>query len=298
MNQPFSLLSICRKGLVLIIHHPALWLLGILFTIPEQFLEQTVFSKDPETIQTWINTSSANVVVRESLLLLILGIGSLFLGIVGRTGIIILTNSLATSESIPQISLRKRIYRSVFRIAAIEILFLATLAIFGLIVMVPAIIANMRNASELSNLLALAGTGFFLSMTVLALFLRQFAILYTALSNISVRMALENGYQLFRQHIRASFLLGMVSIFVYVAAELLLDTLSEKVSPYFANTIFFPGMLWILSIALFSLTAAWLWTTWTLLFRAIALPKELESVRQSEKNVVQKDTVPSLDNAS
>ena len=298
MNQPFSLLSICRKGLVLIIRHPALWLLGILFTIPEQFLEQTVFSKDPETIQTWINTSSTSVVVRESLLVLILGIGSLFLGIVGRSGIIILTNSLATSESIPQISLRKRIYRSVFRIAAIEILFLATLAIFGLIVMIPSIIANMRNASELSDLLALAGTGLFLSMTVLALFLRQFAMLYTALSNISVRMALENGYRLFRQHIRTSFLLGMVGIFVYVAAELLLDTLSEKAGPYFANTNSFLGILWILSIALFSLTATWLWTTWTLLFRAIALPKEPESVRQSEENVVQKDAVPSLDNAS
>lgn len=298
MNQPISILSLCRKGVSLVVFHPTLWLLGILFSLPEQFFEQTVLSKDPESIQTWIETAHTNILFRESFLLIALGIGSLLLGVVGRSGIIILANSLAKSERDSRTSLGKRVYQSVFRIASIEVLFLSTLAIFGMLVMIPSLIAHTRGASELGQLLALAGTGFFLSMTILTLFLRQFATLYAALSHISVRMALENGYRLFRQHMRASFLLGMTSIFAYLAAQILLDSLYKVTSEHLSNAASLLGIMWILSILLFSWCAAWIWTTWTLFFREIALPKEPESVRQPEENMVQKDAVPSLDNAS
>lgn len=298
MNQPISLTSICRKGFVTVVNHPSLWLLGILFTLPEQFLEQTVFSKEPEALQAWIDTASIDTLLREGLFLMILGIGSLFIGVVGRSGIIILTNSLAKSESLSLASLKKQIYSSVFRIVAIEVLFLATLAVFGIAVMTPSIIAHMRGSEELGQLLALSGTGLFLSMAVLSLFLRQFTILYTALSRISVRMALENGYHMFRQHLRASFLLGIIGLLAYSAVDIFLNTLNEKANEYLSSFAFLPIALWILSIFLFSFCATWLWTTWTLFFRSIAIPKEPHPVRQPEENMVQKDAVPSMDNAS
>ena len=275
-----------RKGFSVVFSHPLFLIFGAVIAVPRFFPVSEAASK---RIFASLEAEGATILPSDIALLLIVSSITLIFGSIGIAALITLANHADKKETLSLSRLNKGFFTKVGRIFQLTLLLILIAVAAGSLLSLPSQIALSKGLEGLFRGLSLVALGLALSIALLLFFLRQFAALYLTLSNISIRSSLENASCLLMSHLKETFLLSGVFFCIHF---LLILTLSS----FHTSTPLGSALLWTIHVAAFSLYQSWLWTTWTLFFRMIALPKDPEPLVQPEASVLQQEsTAVSLD---
>lgn len=275
-----------RKGFSVMFSHPLFLVFGAIITVPRFFPVSEAVSK-----RILASLEAESVAVPLSDIALILAVFSIALisGSIGIAALITITNRTEKKEPLSYSCFNKDFFMKAGQILRLTLLLILIAVAAGSLLSLPSQIALSKGLESLFRALSLAALGLALSIALLLFFLRQFAALYLTLSNISLRSSLENASRLLMSHMKETFLLSGVFFCLYLLLTLLLSSLHT-------STTLGSALFWAIHVAAFSLYQSWLWTTWTLFFRMIALPKDPEPLVQPEASVLQQEsTAVSLD---
>ena len=243
----------------------------------------------------------SNVLPFDMTLFLLFAFATIVVGSFGIIALVLLMNRQENHERFRVSLIGKLALARVTPVIRLELLLIALAVIVGVLVTIPGDIAFAQGLQGLSRALTLSAIGLMLSIFLLFFFLRQYALLYLSLTNISLRDALENAARLFRTYTKETFLLGasllfaeLLSFFILAVLFYSLEIFLEHVPSFSLGGIF---LEWAIMIGALSFLEAWSWTSWTSFFRMIALPKEPEPVLQKSETVLQQESAIGLDKA-
>lgn len=302
MKKLLDIRTPLKRGAMIVLSHPIFLFFGAFVAVPKILSQFFFFGKSFEGGGIEVSQiNMGNSPPLDMALFFFFVFITLAVGSFSIVMLVLLANRHENNEKSSKASLRKFALARVAPVIRLELLFVAFAIIIDVLVMAPGDIALARGLRGLSQALSFSALGLILSVSVLFFFLRQYAILYLSLSNISLRDSLENANRLFRLHIKETFLLGAALLFVELLSFFLLLFLFSLVGGILKGVPFpsFGKMLfeWALMIGTFSFLEAWNWASWTLFFRGIALPKEPEAVLQKPETVLQQESAVGLDKA-
>ena len=291
-----------KNGAKAIFSHPILLLFGACIAVPKvlsQFFLRKNFDESGNIESLQVNMS--NVLLFDTTLFLLFAFATIVVGSFGIIALVLLMNRQENHERFRVSLIGRFALARVAPVIRLELLLIALAVIVGVLVTIPGDIALAQGLQGLSRALTLSAIGLMLSIFLLFFFLRQYALLYLSLTNISLRDALENAARLFRTYTKETFLLGAFLFFAELLSLFALATLFSFSESFLEHTPSFSlgGMFleWAIMIGTLSFLEAWSWTSWTSFFRMIALPKEPEPVLQKSETVLQQESAIGLDKA-
>jgi hypothetical protein len=302
VRKPIDIRIPLKKAAVMVFSRPMFLVLGACIATPKLLLE-TLFSRSAyfQNFFKALESESSVPFFPELFIFLMLALLALVAGSFGVASLISFANHFESTGKTSLSELRSGLFQKTSHVFRLEVTLIALALIVGVILAIPSMVAHSQGLENLAHTLSLSALGLTLSIALLLFFLRQYAALYLSLSKISLRAALENASHLFRTHLRETVSMGaaLLSVEIFLILLLILvEALASAIfevffSPNIAHDIFF----WTMNLLVFSLFNAWNWTTWTLFFRMIALPKEPEPVLQKSETVLQQESAVSLDKA-
>ena len=291
-----------KNGAKAVFSHPIFLLFGACIAVPK-VLSQFFLGKNFDesgNIES-LQASMSNVLPFDMTLFLLFAFATIVVGSFGIIALVLLMNRQENHERFRVSLIGKLALARVTPVIRLELLLIALAVIVGVLVTIPGDIALAQGLQGLSRALTLSAIGLMLSIFLLFFFLRQYALLYLSLTNISLRDALENAARLFRTYTKETFLLGasllfaeLLSFFILAVLFSSLEIFLEHVPSFSLGGIF---LEWAIMIGALSFLEAWSWTSWASFFRMIALPKEPEPVLQKSETVLQQESVIGLDKA-
>lgn len=291
MKKPLCVRTSIAQAFRIITSHPIFFVFGVIMTLPTLFPTPGIEEKH---ILALFQTEEWPFTPSQSLLFLTLAGITLLTRSFGTFALITLTHRQEKNDPLSFSCLKPTMVPRTRSILLMTLLLTLGAIFLSVILSIPPLIAHSRGLENLTHALSLSAIGLAISICLLLFFLHQYAALYLSLSKISLRSALENAVHLFRLHIRETFLISAVFFTASIVIFLLLDALSMIIpNSSTSETIF----LWGMSLVLFSFLEAWNWSSWTVFFRMIALPKDPEPVLQKEESVLQQESAVSLDKA-
>lgn len=301
-RKPIDIRVPLKKAAVMVFSRPMFFVLGACIAAPRLLL-QVLFSQSTyfQNFFKALESEASVPFFPELFIFLVLALFALVAGSFGVASLISFANHFESTGEESLSKVRPGLFRKTVHVFRLEILLIALTLTAGVVLALPSTVALSQGLGNLAHTLSLSALGLTLSIALLFFFLRQYAALYLSLSKISLRAALENASHLFRIHLRETVLISaallgieILLILLLILGESLISLLFETFfSPNLAYSIFF----WGINLLVFSLFNAWNWTTWTLFFRMIALPKEPEPIVQKEESVLQQESAVSLDKA-
>lgn len=299
----FMLRSLLLKAARLVASRRIFVAFGACIAVPKAFLER-IFSENDRLrdFAQAVESGGSLDLSFDVFFFVFLAFFALVVASFGALGIASFSNECEKKKKSPEGLLLKSLFQKIGRVVALEGI-LIVLAIFaGILLFLPSTLAKLRGLESLVQPLLLSGLGLLVSIAVLFFFLRQYSVLYVAISNIFVRSALENAAGIFRRYVRETLWIGstlfacrLLGISLLLVVEFLLwsGSLFFWGAVPFAVVIF----LWIFNVMFFSIFEAWNWIVWTLFFRSIALPSEREPALQTKESVLQQEGAIGLDKA-
>lgn len=291
-----------KNGAKTVFSHPIFLLFGACIAVPK-VLSQFFLGKNFDesgNIES-LQASMSNVLPFDMTLFLLFAFATIVVGSFGIIALVLLMNRQENHERFRVSSIGKLALARVAPVIRLELLLIALAVIVGVLVTIPGDIALAQGLQGLSRALTLSAIGLMLSIFLLFFFLRQYALLYLSLTNISLRDALENAARLFRTYTKETFLLGASLLFAELLSFFILAVLFYSLESFLEHAPSFSlgGMFleWAIMIGALSFLEAWSWTSWTSFFRMIALPKEPEPVLQKSETVLQQESAIGLDKA-
>jgi hypothetical protein len=185
-----------------------------------------------------------------------------------------------------------------WKILGLDLLLSFSLTIFLLIVITPSIILFIYKSYISGVLLLLLAILFFIALTILTSFLRNFGHIYIVLGKLNIWNAIEKSYDLFRKNLWSSILMSLVlmavglglsiififAIFIFLILSFLLGLLFWTIAKTIGIIIFGTIATFILLIAIFIARSAlevFYQTNWILFFKEIAIqPKAEEAIAE------------------
>lgn len=291
-----------KNGAKAVFSHPIFLLFGACIAVPKvlsQFFLGKNFDESGNIESLQANMS--NVLPFDMTLFLLFAFAVIVVGSFGIIALVLLMNRQENHERFRVSLIGKLALARVAPVIRLELLLIALAVIVGVLVTIPGDIALAQGLQGLSRALTLSAIGLILSIFLLFFFLRQYALLYLSLTNISLRDALENAARLFRTYTKETFLLGASLLFAELLSFFILAVLFYSLESFLEHAPSFSlgGMFleWAIMIGALSFLEAWSWTSWASFFRMIALPKEPEPVLQKSETVLQQESVIGLDKA-
>lgn len=299
----FNFRALSSKAAHLIVSNWFFVVLGAFIAVPGVFLEITLSEND--RLQNFVDTIESGgspELSFEIFFFLFLALCALVAASFGALAISSFSNELEKKRKSSESFFSKTLLRKTGRVLLLETILITLVVFSGLILFLPSAFARFRDLDSLVQPLALSAFGFLVSIAVLFFFLRQYSVIYLAISNISVRSALENAAGIFRRYTRETLRIGIALFlcrFLVILSLLIIEFLLRYSSSIFLGSVSFAVILflWLLNMVAFSVFEAWNWIMWTLFFRSIALPPETELTLQVKESVLQQESVIAPDKA-
>jgi hypothetical protein len=293
--------KILKHAFLMVWKNKFLWLFGLLIflgSLPSNLsfngngtAEQS--EKAWATILNYIQ-KYPKIFVGLILLLIVLIIILFVLKIIATAAIIKSVNNIAVYGQSKISAIFSETRKYFWQLALLEIIIGLAFTIIIVILIVPVIYLWILKAKVLAVISAIIATIIFLTLTIIAQYLRKYAYFYVVLGNMKIKMAFEAAYVLFVKNIWESLIMGLIGIAVSIVAMMLsfilVLFLAIICAPFgliaylvFAKT----GALVILILGivisvlgmmiLFSYLTAFIQSAWVLFFQEISLEKKEEN---------------------
>lgn len=284
-----------KKGLKVVFSSHLFFFFGMFIAVPKTLLLIFFQKEQVDLVTDFILEENLKKFPEYAILFLLAVFLMIVLGSIGATAIVFFTNVHEKNKKTKISLFKKDILKRAWMVFQLEILLIMIVLLSGVFLTLPVGIASMKGLNSLSDTLSLSATGLILSISLLLFFIRQYAIMYLSLSLITVSVAIENSYRLFQKYLKETFLFS-ASIFAINFSFMFLIVLFEFfLEKFFGASLIIEFFDWLVILCVFSFFEAWNWSSWTIFFRTIALPKEPDLVLQKVKNMIQQDSVISLD---
>lgn len=208
MKKDIDFKGIIVSGLGTTWKNPFLWVFGLLISVGNVTFNLG-YSKNQASQENWVQ--NWEWLAWMGLLVVISGVIALSFRAVGLGGLI---SSLERIESGKSASLKEgwAVSRIFFKkIFLLEIIINVFLAGVLVVLFVPAGFLIMIKEYNLAFLSGAVAALLFLVILVPALFIRRFAVYYLVLGRLSLVSSMENGYSIFRKHLKDSIKMGIMA---------------------------------------------------------------------------------------
>lgn len=162
-----------------------------------------------------------------------------------------------------------------------ETLYWAALTLLGLIIFSPILIASKVNPMVIPSLFQM-GTIFLLVIALTFFYMKEFGLLYSLLTGIKPRLALELGLKLFQKHLLFSLLFGLflIALSLLFTFFLNLAIITSALIPFFWLEVTINALGGIIVFGLATLITE---TLHLLFFHALAVTPHIKIVETTKK---------------
>lgn len=287
--------DILKQAFFLTWENKFLWIFGFLVLLGSVSSNLDVYGKQSEQ-----NSSAAAFIQQHPGLFVTMGIFMVAIAIVffllkimATVAIMKSANNIVLYKQLSIKAIFVEAKKYLWRMLLVKIAISISLLAVVMVVIVPVLYLFFLKANFFAYLsLALAILIIF-PLVILAYFLQRFASLYVAIGNFEIRMALESAYGIFSENIKASLLMGLITILLSLLLLLALPVLILLVAlivliPGFLAYLIFAkiGAIVFLIIGALSVTvvlltllsgyAAFVQVVWLQFFQQIAFEKHKE----------------------